>query len=65
MPAYYYEGAYANGERVTGVVEAPSRTEAVNQIRRNCDMVMTLREVKKKEEGGVTLFRRWIPNPWR
>ncbi len=61
MPAYYYEGAYANGERVTGIVEAPSRTEAVNQIRRNCDMVMTLREVKKKEEGGAALFQKVDP----
>lgn len=58
MPAYYYEGAYANGERVSGVVEASSRNEAVTLIRQNCDMVVSLKEVKKSATDGVAAFQK-------
>jgi len=47
MPTYKYEGAYASGEKVTGVVEAVSRTEAVAQVRRNCEMVLSVKEIPK------------------
>lgn len=47
MSTYKYEGAYASGERVSGVVEAVSREEAVAQIRQNCDMVLSLKEIPK------------------
>lgn len=45
MPTYKYEGAYSNGETVTGVVEAVSQHEAVVQIRQSCDVVLSLKEV--------------------
>ena len=46
MPAYSYEGSYINGEKVNGVVEAPSRGEAVAMIRKNCDVIISLKEVR-------------------
>lgn len=47
MPTYKYEGSYAGGGKVTGVVEAVSRADAVNQIRQSCDMVLSLKEIPK------------------
>ena len=47
MPTYKYEGAYASGEKVSGVVEAVSRNEAVAQIRQSCEVVLSLKEVPK------------------
>lgn len=47
MPTYKYEGAYASGEKVSGVVEAVSRTDAVNQIRQSCEIVLSIKEVPK------------------
>ncbi len=58
MPAYYYEGAYTGGERVAGVVEASSRTEAVALIRQNCDMVLSVREVKKSVKEEMIFLRK-------
>lgn len=47
MPTYKYEGAYLNGEKVSGVVEAVSQTDAVNQIRQTCEVVLSIKEVPK------------------
>ena len=47
MPTNKYEGAYASGEKVSGVVEAVSRTDAVNQIRQSCEIVLSIKEVPK------------------
>lgn len=50
MPVFQYEGAYREGQRVTGVVEAVSRNEAAAQIRQKCDMVISLTEIKEKKD---------------
>lgn len=47
MPTYKYEGAYASGEKVSGVVEAVSQTDAVNQIRQSCEIVLSIKEVPR------------------
>lgn len=47
MPTYKYEGAYASGEKVSGVVEAVSRADAVQQIRQSCEMVLSIKEIPK------------------
>ena len=47
MPTFKYEGAYASGERVTGIVEAVSQNDAVAQIRQSCEVVLSLKEVPK------------------
>lgn len=47
MPTYKYEGAYVNGEKVTGAIEATSQAAAVNLIRQNCDIVLSIKEVPK------------------
>ena len=47
MPTYKYEGSYLSGEKVSGVVEAVSRTDAVNQIRQSCEIVLSIKEVPK------------------
>ena len=47
MPTFKYEGAYASGERVSGVVEAVSQTDAVAQIRQSCEVVLSLKEVPR------------------
>ena len=45
MPTYKYEGAYSNGERVSGVIDAMSQNDAVAQIRQTCEIVLSLKEV--------------------
>lgn len=47
MPTYKYEGAYSSGERISGVIEAVSRNDAVAQIRQSCEVVLSLKEVPK------------------
>ena len=47
MPTYKYEGAYASGEKVSGVIDAISQTDAVAQIRQTCEIVLSLKEVPK------------------
>lgn len=47
MPTYKYEGAYAGGEKVSGVVEAVSKTDAVAKARQSCEIVLSLREVPR------------------
>jgi len=47
MPTYKYEGAYSSGEKVAGVVEAVSKNDAVVQIRKSCEVVLSLKEVPK------------------
>ena len=47
MPTYKYEGAYASGEKVSGVVEAVSQTDAVARIRQNCEIVLSIKEVPR------------------
>lgn len=47
MPTYKYEAAYSSGERVNGVVEAVSRSDAVAQIRQSCEVVLSLKEVPR------------------
>lgn len=47
MPTYRYEGAYASGEKVSGVIEAMSQNDAVAMIRQNCDIVLSLKEVPR------------------
>jgi len=54
LPTYKYEGAYASGETVTGVVEAVSRNEAVAQVRRNCDMVLSVKEIPRTAAKSPT-----------
>lgn len=47
MPTYKYEGSYADGGRVSGVVEAVSRVDAVAKIRQDCEAVLSIKEVPK------------------
>ena len=47
MPTYKFEASYSGGEKVTGVIEAVSQTEAVQQIRQNCEIVLSLKEIPK------------------
>ena len=47
MPTYKYEAAYSSGERVNGVVEAVSQSDAVAQIRQSCEVVLSLKEVPR------------------
>jgi len=47
MPTYKYEGAYSSGEKVSGVVEAVSKDEAVAQIRKTCEVVLSLKEIPR------------------
>lgn len=58
MPTYKYEGAYADGERVSGAVEAVSRTEAVARIRQSCDVVYSLKEIPGAASDPLARFRK-------
>lgn len=57
MPAYKYEALYTGGEKVTGIVEALSEAEAVAIIRRSCDIVLSLKEVRRTGERSDPLER--------
>jgi len=59
MPTYRYEAAYPGGERVTGVVEALSRADAVAQVRQSCEVVLSLREIPRQaaRDPGAGLRR--------
>lgn len=57
MPTYKYEGAYAGGETVTGVVEAVSEHEAVAQIRQSCEVVLSLKEIPQTSGAAQVLDR--------
>ena len=60
MPTFKYEGAYLSGEKVSGVVEAASQQEAVAQIRQQCEIVLSLKEVPKavtRPKAGASLQR--------
>ena len=52
MPTYKYEGAYASGERVSGVIDAMSQNDAVAKIRQSCEIVLSLKEVPKVSAGN-------------
>lgn len=58
MPTYKYEAAYASGERVNGVVEALSQTEAVAQIRQSCEVVLSLSEVRAAVRDPFERFHK-------
>lgn len=47
MPTYQYEGVYSSGEKVSGIVEAVNRTDAVSKARQSCEIVLSLREIPK------------------
>lgn len=47
MSTFKYEAIYPGGEKTSGVVEAVSSQEAVAEIRKNCEVVLSLKEVPK------------------
>ena len=62
MPFYYYQGAYSNGEKVTGTVEAPTQADAVVLIRQNCDTILSVREVHAQQKAkDFTPFKKVDP----
>ena len=62
MPFYYYQGAYSNGEKVTGTVEAPTQSDAVVLIRQNCDTILSVKEVHAQQKArDFTPFRKVDP----
>jgi type IV pilus assembly protein PilC len=46
MPTYQYEAMYQSGEKVVGVVEASSQSAAVSQVRKSCEVVLSMSEVR-------------------
>ena len=58
MPAYHYEALHANGDVAEGVVEATSRDDAVAQIRKSYEIVLSLDEVKQSVKDPFQKFRR-------
>lgn len=61
MASYKYEGASLDGGKISGTVEAGSQTEAVAKIRQNCDMVLSLREVRRPSSRDALRFRKIKP----
>ena len=52
MPNYEYTARTATGEESTGTMEAASREEVVQQLRKNRMVVVRVREKKKRKMGG-------------
>ncbi len=62
MPFYYYQGAYSNGEKVTGTVEANTQADAVVLIRQSCDTILSVREVHAQQKArDFTPFKKVDP----
>lgn len=47
MPTFKYEAVYSSGEKANGVIEAVSQADAVAQIRQNCEIVLSLKEIPR------------------
>lgn len=58
MPTYHYQAMYANGEKVEGVLEASSSSDAVVQIRRSYDVVINLTEIKNQKTDVFKNYRK-------
>ncbi len=52
MPNFEYTARTATGEESTGTMEAASREEVVQQLRKNRMQVVRIREKKKRKTGG-------------
>jgi type IV pilus assembly protein PilC len=52
MPSFEYTARTATGEESTGTMEATSREEVVQQLRKNRMQVVRVREKKKRKTGG-------------
>jgi len=52
MAVYEYTARTATGDETTGTMEASTREEVVQQLRRNRMMVVRIREQRKKRKGG-------------
>ena len=50
MPTYKYSAKSRNGVKVTGVVEGFNEFDAVDKIKRDCDIILHLTEVKEKKQ---------------
>ena len=62
MPSYYYQGVYSNGEKVSGVVEAPTQADALVLIRQNCDTILSVKETRVRQSAkDFTLFKKVDP----
>lgn len=58
MPTYHYQARRADGSTADGVVEASGPGAAVAQIRRSCDVVLSLQEIPARHERAITRLRR-------
>jgi type IV pilus assembly protein PilC len=52
MAVYEYTARTATGDETTGTMEASTREEVVQQLRRNRMMVVRIREQRKRRKGG-------------
>lgn len=52
MPTFEYTARTATGEESTGTMDAASREEVVQQLRKNRMVVVRVREKKKRKTGG-------------
>lgn len=47
MATFKYDAVYTGGEKVSGVVEALNKEDAIIQIRQTCEMVLSIKEIPK------------------
>jgi type IV pilus assembly protein PilC len=52
MPVFEYTARTATGDETTGTMDAASREEVVQQLRKNRMMVVRVREQRKRRRGG-------------
>ena len=52
MPVFEYTARTATGEETSGTIDAPSREQVVQQLRRDRLMVVRVREQRKRKKRG-------------
>jgi len=62
LPSYRYKGTDSKGEKVKGTVEAANQVEAEANIRKTCDILLSIKEIPEKPEilnslGSLGNFR--------
>ncbi len=55
MPAYKYTAISRDGVKVSGIVEGFDQFDAVDRIKRDCDIILKITEIKEKKQGILNM----------
>lgn len=55
MPAYKYTAISRDGVKVSGIVEGFDQFDAVDRIKRDCDIILKITEIQEKKQGILNM----------